>query len=105
MGLFFHEPDLSFNTDTMRECAKTYGRIQEELTELAEHLQNALNELKDSGWTTGAGIAFSDMVEIDWKRNIDRYADMLDTLKEILEVSADDYEELVQQIEKVKVEL
>lgn len=98
--------DLAFDTTVMSECAKEYENIAEDLKALADKLQTSLNQMTGSGWTTKGGKAFEKMVDADWNTNIQKYTDLLETLKSILEEAVREYEDLVsQQLEKVKIEV
>ncbi len=86
--------DLAFSTDVLRSCGKDYSKVAADLRTVASKLDSSLNQLKSSGWTTPAGTAFYDMVDTGWKDNIEKYADLLDTLNGILEEAANSYEDL-----------
>ena len=86
--------DLAFDTEVLRSCGDRYYEIAEELTTLAEDLDTALSDLKDTSWTTDAGKAFYDMVDTNWKSNIGVYANLLCALRNILYSAANSYEEL-----------
>lgn len=96
--------DLAFDTAVLRTCGNDYAEIAEELRKMSTKLDKLLIELKDSGWTTPAGTAFHKMVETNWEENISKYADLLDTLNDILHQAADKYDLLVTDyIEKTKI--
>ncbi len=96
--------DLAFDTGIFREYGNRYGNIAEDLRDMSEKLDTCLAELKESGWTTPAGSAFHKMAETNWKENIDKYADLLDTLNTILLEAAKKYDDLVtNHIEKTKL--
>lgn len=96
--------NLAFDTAVMRNCANQYSRIAQELRDLTSNLDASLQDLKKSGWTTPAGTAFHQMVTANWSENIDKYSDMLDTLKNILLQSAQQYDDLVSNsIERTKL--
>jgi len=60
--------------------------------------------LSESGWTTPAGTAFHKMTQTNWKNNIEKYADLLDTLDDILVQASKKYDDLVvNYIEKTKL--
>ncbi len=105
MGLAYESnTDLAFNTADLRDKAGKYGEIANELRTMAKDLDDCLTELKNNGWTTPAGSAFQKMADTNWKQNIERYAAMLDTLKEILSDAAGQYEALVtDHIEQTKL--
>lgn len=87
--------DLAFDTLVMKQYAKKYGEIAEDLRNMAESLDDTLATLTEEGWTTPAGSAFHKMTKTNWKENIEKYASLLDTLKKILETSAKEYDNLV----------
>ena len=96
--------DLAFDTAIFREYGNRYGEIAKELRSMAQKLDDYLQELEDSGWTTPAGSAFHKMVQTNWEENIDKYADLLETLNDILNQSADAYDALVvNYIENTKI--
>lgn len=96
--------DLAFDTTIFREYGNRYGEIAKELRSMAQKLDDYLQELEDSGWTTPAGSAFHKMVQTNWEENIDKYADLLETLNDILNQSADAYDALVvNYIENTKI--
>jgi WXG100 family type VII secretion target len=96
--------DLAFDTDALRQYGKRYGSIAEDLRNMSERLDTLLTELKEAGWTTPAGTAFHEMVNSNWGENIEKYAQLLDTLQNILESAASEYDNLVENhIERTKV--
>ncbi|MBQ8210275.1 MAG: WXG100 family type VII secretion target [Clostridia bacterium] len=96
--------DLAFDTTVLRDYGNRYGQIATDLRNMSTKLNNCLSELKDSGWTTPAGSAFQKMAETNWEDNIDKYADLLDTLKDILFQASKQYDNLaINYIEKTKL--
>lgn len=96
--------NLAFDTAVLQDYGNRYGQIAEDLRNMATNLDNCLQELKDNGWTTPAGTAFYKMTQTNWKDNIDKYANLLDTLKNILAQAATEYDNLVtNHIEKTKI--
>ena len=87
--------DLAFDTSVLRRCGEDYSKIAEELRTMAQNLNKSLADLAASGWTTPAGTAFQKMAETNWESNIQKYADLLDTLRSILDAAAQDYDNLV----------
>lgn len=87
--------DLAFDTGILRKAADNYQKIAVDLRNMAEKLDSLLATLKDSGWTTPAGTAFYNMTNTNWEKNIKKYADLLDTLKDILIKTAMEYETLI----------
>lgn len=91
--------DLAVDTNVLRQCGKEYADIGEQLLDLSKELDACLTELKDNGWTTNAGKTFQKMVDATWEENIRKYADLLSTLNNILQESAQSYDDLIQEAE------
>lgn len=95
---------LGYDTTALRQYASQYAQIAKDLRSMAKKLDTCLRELKEDGWTTPAGTAFHEMTEVNWEENIEKYADLLDTLKEALEYACKKYENLTtNHIERVKL--
>ena len=96
--------NLAFDTTALREYGSRYSQIAKDLREMSRKLDSCLAELKESGWTTPAGTAFHKMAQTNWEDNIEKYADLLDTLKDILNQAANKYDDLVRDhIEKTVI--
>ncbi len=96
--------DLAFDTTVLRDYGNRYAEIAKSLRSMASKLDDCLQELEDSGWTTPAGTAFHKMAQTNWEDNIEKYADLLDTLKDILDQASKKYDNLVtNHIEKTKI--
>lgn len=96
--------DLAYDTEIFRQCATTYGETAENLRGLVRELNDCLHTLTESGWTTPAGIKFLDMVDRNWEKNIEKYANLLDTLQDILVEAAEKYDGLTAlHIERTKL--
>lgn len=96
--------DLAFDTTVLREYGNRYAQIAKDLRSMAQRLDDCLQALEDSGWTTPAGTAFHKMAQTNWEENIKKYADLLDTLKDILDQASKKYDNLViNHIEKTKI--
>lgn len=101
----YRNTDLAYDTDVFRDAAKTYRETAIELRENVKSMQKCLETLTDSGWTTPAGIAFLSMVDDNWSKNIEKYADLLDTLQQILIEASQKYDDLTtNHIEKTVLE-
>ena len=95
--------DLAFDAASFREYGRRYRQIAVELRNMAAGLDECLQELSDSGWTTGAGKEFHEMTKINWKENIEKYAGLLEALADVVAEAAGQYEELTaEHIEKTK---
>ena len=97
--------DLAFDTGALRQYGNEYANIAKELRTIANNLDKCLSDLKENGWTTPAGTAFYKMTETNWKKNIEKYAALLDTLKSILDDAASQYDRLVEDhIEQTRLD-
>lgn len=95
---------LAFDTTVLKDCADRYAKVAQELRNMAKSLDKCLFELSESGWTTPAGKTFYKLSQTNWEENIEKYADLLDTLKKILNNAAKQYEDLVMNhVEKTKL--
>lgn len=98
--------DLAFDTGILRQAAKDYGDIADELRKMSGDLDELILKLKNSGWTTPAGTAFYEMTETNWSKNIAKYASLLETLENILNDAASDYDSLMTDyVRKTKVSI
>lgn len=96
--------DLAFDTTVLREYGNRYAQIAKDLRSMAQRLDDCLQALEDSGWTTPAGTAFHKMAQTNWEENIEKYAGLLDTLNVILDQASKKYDNLVtNHIEKTKL--
>ena len=96
--------NLALDTEVFKKCGSQYSDIASELRKMSKELDACLTELGKNGWTTPAGTAFHTMVNTSWSNNIEKYAGLLDTLKEILYSAAFQYDNLVQnQIETTQL--
>lgn len=87
--------DLAFDTNVLKKAGREYAQIANELRRMSVKLDILLHQLEASGWTTPAGTAFHEMTNTNWEQNIAKYANLLDTLNNILAKAANEYEELV----------
>lgn len=96
--------DLAFDTTVLRDYGNRYAEIAKDLRSMASKLDDCLQQLEESGWTTPAGTAFHKMAQTNWEENIEKYADLLDTLKDILDQASKKYDNLViNHIENTKI--
>lgn len=98
--------DFGVDTDVLRYAAKEYSNIADELTTLAENLDDLLMLLAEEGWTTRAGKTFQTMAKTNWKSNVQKYSALLETLNSILIKAADEYDEfIVDYVETTKLKI
>jgi WXG100 family type VII secretion target len=98
--------DLAFDTAVLRQAAQDYGQVAADLRKMCKELDALITNLKNSGWTTPAGTAFYEMTEVNWQGNIEKYASLLDTLQNILNKAASDYDALMSDyVRRTKVSI
>ena len=87
--------DLAFDTDVLKKAGSKYKGIAADLRSMSSKLDSLLSNLKSNGWTTPAGTAFHKMTNTNWRKNIEKYASLLEELNNILIKAADEYDNLV----------
>lgn len=106
MALAYENVNLAVDTQVLKNCGREYADIAKKLRTMVDKLEKSLNELTDdkTGWNTPAGKKFQIMVDTNWSKNIEKYADLLETLNTILKYAAKQYENLIEDhIEKTKL--
>jgi len=88
--------DLAFDTGVLRIAAGEYKQVATDLRNMSSKLDKLLQNLKDDGWTTLAGTLFYEMTNTNWRKNIEKYASLLDTLNNILLKASSEYEGLME---------
>lgn len=88
---------LAFDTDVLKKAAGEYSDVADELRDMASKLDALFSKLESGGWDTPAGKAFYEMTKTNWKKNIEKYAALLDTLNKILVKASEDYDGLINE--------
>ena len=86
---------LAFDTAVLKKAAGEYQNVADELRDMAEKLDGLLANLAESGWTTQAGRVFRQMTDTSGRKNIEKYAALLNMLNSILLQAASEYDDLM----------
>lgn len=92
MGLFGNDT-LKFDVASFRTMS---DKIQETITELEEKNQSmleAFEQIKEK-WNTPAGRSYMQKINLDWLDDVEKYAVLLNAVKELLNEAATEYEAL-----------
>ena len=95
---------LQFDVDQLRSAADSIEDISAKLEEGKTNLQNQLNTLQEE-WVSEAAAKFFGTYNSDWVAQIDDYVTMLDQLAAALDGAADEYEPLVDEFNKISLEV
>ncbi|MBO5238623.1 MAG: WXG100 family type VII secretion target [Lachnospiraceae bacterium] len=85
--------DLCFDTGVFETVAANLRNDATELQTILTDLTDAVETLKDD-WKSKASDTFFELVSDEWANDLSRYADLVDTLAEILEFAATTYGDL-----------
>lgn len=96
--------DLSFDTEVFDRAAKVYREKSEQLGMIKNDLLNMIEQLKDGGWKSAAGKAFYGNLHANWADDIQRYADLMETLAECIEEASRAYEDLKNEAAALKID-
>lgn len=85
------------------EISKMRSKIQETSTELSNLKTQLLNEVETlkSKWQTPAGKKFTEEVDTDWAKQVDKYIVIINAVDELLEVAENSYKEVEIAAKKV----
>lgn len=85
--------DLCFDTDVFTTVAKNLRTNATELETILTDLTGAVDDLKVD-WKSKASDKFFELVSDEWATDLGRYADLVDTLADILEGAVVTYGDL-----------
>lgn len=101
---WFSSTDLQFDTTVLQNGSTQYRSIADTLESDSEKLQTLLSDLASTDWTTGAGLAFQEMVEDGYLDSVTKYIALLRTMSDMLDDAAKRYDNLTQShIETTKL--
>ena len=96
--------DLKFDTATIKDAAKKYRKTAEGMEKVREALKRDIEHLKSKYWKSNAGDEFQTLYEDSWARNVDKYVAVMKELASILDNAADDYEQLAEEANRLRVD-
>lgn len=85
------------------EISKMRTQIQNTSKDLASFKTTLLQEVENlkNNWKTPAGKKFTEEVDTDWAKQVDKYITIIDTVDELLEVAEKSYREVEEEAKKV----
>lgn len=87
--------DIGFDTQFLYDAANDYGTCANDLRTNASQLSALIEKLVEDGWTTDAGKTFLSLTKDEWAVELEKYAVLLDSLKDILMLAVEQYDNLV----------
>ena len=63
-------------------------------------LLQEVEQLKNN-WKTPAGKKFTEEVDTDWAKQVDKYSTIIDAVDELLEVAEKSYKEVEEEVKKI----
>lgn len=91
---------LKFDVSEIRSMKGKVEETAKDLDELKEKIVQSIEQLRGA-WNTPAGKQFLDTVDIDWSQQVDKYIKILETVEELLETAATEYETVEAEAKKI----
>ena len=91
---------LKFDVSKISEMRK---KIQETATELEDFKTSLLQEVETlkNNWKTPAGKKFTESVDTDWAKQVEKYVTIIGAVDELLEVAEKTYQEVEDEVNKL----
>lgn len=88
---------LKFNVE---EITSMRNKLQETARELGEFKTTLLQELEalKSNWKTPAGKTFTESVDTDWAKQVEKYITIVEAVDELLAVAETDYKAVEEKV-------
>ncbi len=85
------------------EISRMRTQIQTTSKDLAEFKTSLLKEVENlkTNWKTPAGKKFTEEVDTDWAKQVDKYITIIDAVDELLEVAEKAYKEVQEEVKKI----
>lgn len=81
--------------DALSKASKEYEDQLGELNRIKKEISETLKTLKDEGWNSKAGEACMKKFDDNWAKELDKYINLVDFLKDILKQTKPELEKLV----------
>lgn len=94
--------DFKVDTDMLDKTIKVYDESIQKLLSIKTDINTKIENLKDNDWKSVAGDKFLKSYNDDWAKKVVKYADVVGLLKQLLEKGKSDYEELIEESNKIK---
>lgn len=85
---------LTVSTDNLHDAARNFYEAEADLQNAIQSLESAINRLRESDWKSNASSVYFRNYENKWKKNLSNCLEMMRFMREALESSARDYEQL-----------
>lgn len=85
---------LVVDLEQLQQTINDYKKSIEEFTKMKGDLEKAIEDLKSSGWVSGASTAYFETYEDTWKSNMEMHMKILGHLEDCLVKAKADYDEL-----------
>jgi WXG100 family type VII secretion target len=96
---------LMIDLNQLQETINDYKTSIEDFKQMKDNLDNAIEELKTSGWVSGASTQYFTTYEDTWKTNMDMHMKILIHLKDCLTKAKIDYDALYEVIPSLGADL
>ena len=85
------------------EIQKMRAQIQTTSKDLANFKTSLLQEVENlkNNWKTPAGKKFTEEVDTDWAKQVDKYITIIEAVDELLEVAEKSYKVVAEEVKKV----
>lgn len=94
--------DFKVDTDAFQTAISKYDSEIKEINKIKQNINGTLGTLRDNGWNSKAGEAALKEFEALCTNNIDKYINILETLKGVLSQSGTEFENLADEISKLE---
>lgn len=91
---------LKFDVAKISEMRK---KIQDTATELEDFKTSLLQEVETlkTNWKTPAGKKFTERVDTDWAKQVEKYVTIIGAVDELLDVAEKTYQEVEDEVNKL----
>ena len=104
--MYYESPNQMIEVDLnlIQQALAEYDKIIEEMTTAKEGLNNQLNGLDTVEWQSGAGRAFVEKMNTDWKINMEVYIASMTHMRQLLQAVYLEYQALSEQKTMLRLE-
>lgn len=82
---------LKVDFNDLQSSIKTYNRTKEDFETVLKNLSQSIDNLKSTGWKSGASDAFFKTFDENWKKNMELHIRIVEHLLECLENANKEY--------------
>ncbi|MBC8059801.1 MAG: WXG100 family type VII secretion target [Clostridiaceae bacterium] len=96
---------FSIDLNQLQLTINDYKKSIEDFNQLKSNLDNAVEELKTSGWVSGASTQYFSTFKETWKTNMDMHIKILTHLEDCMVKAKVDYDSLYANIPNLGTDL